>query len=341
MDKGMQILKGRKRAVSFIALLLCVALLISISWMRQKNMRAPVKRTLVALGTLVEIEVRGQKSDDANRVITAAFREAQRIHNEFSPFNEKGALWNLNHAESEAVVVSRELYDLLQKCDDIHTKTDGAFDAAMEPLFKLWRTWEEEPRLPTEEAVETARLTSGWHHIRLGKERQLTRQPGVQISLGAIAKGYAVDRMAEKLQEHGVDNALINAGGDIRSLGKGWVVGIQHPSISNRLIQKITLPRLAVATSGDYEQYHEEKGRRYHHIVDPATGYPATDCRSVTIIAETCIEADAYATGVFVLGAERGLDLVNRTQSMEAMLVDSSGKVFYSAGFEKHLWRQQ
>jgi thiamine biosynthesis lipoprotein len=329
---------NRKSKISLTALA-AVAVLLSASWMRSIRKPEPLKRTQIALGTFVEIEVRDMPPREAELAMNAAFQEVQRIHREFSPFNESGSLWRANHEESETVTVGRELYDLLLVCDAIHKKTNGAFDPAMEALFRVWRIWGEHPVVPSDETVQSARALSGWDRIRLDGSLKIARKPGVEISFGAIAKGYAVDRMTEILMERGVNNALVNAGGEIRTLGQGWVVGIQHPSIREELVQEIRLPGMAVATSGDYKQYHEEKGKRYHHILDPATGYPATDCRSVTVIAGTCIEADAYATGVFVLGPALGMDLINRIPGMEAMIIDRSDMVFRSDGFDNYLRR--
>jgi thiamine biosynthesis lipoprotein len=324
-----------KRRILFVLPTALLALL-AVSWMRSVRGPESVRRTQVALGTFVEIEVRGRNIGEANRAIAAAFQELQRIHSEFSPFNESGPLWRLNKDDKDTVPVSRELYDLLLVCDAVHKRTDGAFDPAMEALFRVWRIWGEHPVVPSNESVQAARALSGWGRIRLGEGLKITRPPGLEISFGAVAKGYAVDRMTEILREHGVENALVNAGGEIRTLGSGWVVGIQHPSIREELVRKISLAGMAVATSGDYEQHHEEKGKRYHHILDPATGYPAEGCRSATVIAATCMQADAYATGIFVLGPERGMELVNRTPGMEAMLIDKTGAVFYSEMFEEY-----
>ena len=331
-------MKGK--TILSIAVLSAVALLLVVRWIRSGKNPEPIKRTQVALGTFVDIEVRDLDSRDANRAITAAFQEVQRIHREFSPFNKSGPVWQANHGTTETVAVSQELHDLLLVCDAIHKKTNGAFDPAMEALFQIWRVRDKKTPIPTDTEVTAALALSGWLRIGLSDRLEITRHPGVEISFGAIAKGYAVDRMAAKLKEAGVENALVNAGGEIRTLGKGWVVGIQHPSIPEALVRKINLSDRAVATSGDYEQYLEDKGKRYHHILDPVTGYPATGCSSVTVIAESCIEADAYATGMFVMGPKRGLDLANRIPGLEAMVIDGSGTVFYSKGFENYLWRQ-
>jgi thiamine biosynthesis lipoprotein len=289
------------------------------------------------LGTTIEIEVRNTAPDIANDAINEAFAEIRRINDSYSPFNEDGPLWKLNHDIDTTVRITNELYYLLAVCDTIHHATSGAFDPTVEPLINLWKVWSDTFFIPGDSAIRTAKEFCGWDKLRIIDNAYLTRKPGVMFSFGAVAKGYAVDRALGILEGKGISNALVNAGGDIRVLGDEWKIGIQHPSLSDELLKTLTVSDCAVATSGDYMQYHEEKGKRYHHILNPATGYPAEGCHSVTIVAPTCIHADAYATGVFVLGPEQGLEFVNRTAGFEAMIVDDADSVYYSTGFEQYL----
>jgi FAD:protein FMN transferase len=328
---------SRKVTVIAAGLLLVVTLLAIFRSGQQETAPPAVKRTQLALGTFVEIEVRGLNQQAADSAIDSAFAEVLRIHDQYSPFNEDGPLWIINHNKASSVPITTELHHLLQVCDTISTVTEGAFDPCVEPLINLWKIWGENPVIPTDEDIAQAMLLCGWNKLEFTDDLILKREAGVMFSFGAVAKGYAVDRMIEILEEEGVQLALVNAGGEIRTLGDGWIVGIQHPSLSQELIFSMSLADNSVATSGDYEQFHEEKGRRYHHILNPATGYPATASHSVTVVAPTCIKADAYATGVFVLGPEKGMALVNSMEDLEAMLVDSSGTVHYSTGFEQLL----
>ena len=328
---------SKKTAIIVVALLLVVSLLAIIRTVPQETTLPSVKRTQIALGTFVEIEVRNLDQQAADSAINAAFAEVLRIHDEFSPFNEEGPLWRINHSEQLTIPITAELHHLLQVCDTINTVTERAFDPSVEALISLWKIWGEHPVIPAAEEIGQALAVCGWNKIQFADDLILKRDTGVMLSFGAVAKGYAVDRAVEILAEQGVRQALVNAGGEIRTLGDGWVVGIQHPSISQELLISITLADNSVATSGDYEQFHEEKGKRYHHILNPVTGYPATGSHSVTVVAPTCIKADAYATGVFVLGPEKGMALVNRLPDLEAMMVDSAGTVHYSTGFEELL----
>lgn len=322
-------------------LLCCVCLLVSLGCKGTQEALPPVKRTLVSLGTFVEIEIRNAESTKANAAIDSAFIEVRRINDEYSPFNEAGPLWKINHGTDTTVAINDELLYLLTVSDSINKATSGAFDPTVEPLISLWKVWGEDVFIPTDSTIQAARAICGWEKLNFSAELRLTREPGVMFSFGAIAKGYAVDRALAILQQQGITEALVNAGGDIRVIGENWPVGIQHPSLPEALLQTVTISNSAVATSGDYMQFHEAKGKRYHHILNPATGYPAEGCHSVTIVAPTCIQADAYATGVFVLGPVKGIELVNTTPGIEAMIADSSGDVLYSANFKQYLSKTQ
>jgi thiamine biosynthesis lipoprotein len=158
----------------------------------------------------------------------------------------------------------------------------------------------------------------------------------VRIDLGGIAKGYAVDRGIAILADRGIRHGTVTAGGDTRILGdrigRPWVVGIRHPDDRQRVIARIPLEDAALSTSGDYERYFDEDGRRYHHIINPRTGHSAGELRSVTIIGPDATTTDGLSTGVFVLGAERGLALIERLGDVDAVLVTRDGKVLYSSG---------
>lgn len=167
----------------------------------------------------------------------------------------------------------------------------------------------------------------------------LLQKNGVEINFGAVAKGYAVDRAFEILKSKGIDNFLINAGGEIRQNGNDWIVGIQHPRDELRFIERLQLKDKAVATSGDYENYFITEGVRYHHIISPFDGKPASGCQSVTVIADDCTTADALATGIFVMGVEAGLALAENRNNIEVLVIDFNGNKHLSKDFNKYILR--
>jgi thiamine biosynthesis lipoprotein len=159
---------------------------------------------------------------------------------------------------------------------------------------------------------------------------------GMRIDLGGIGKGYAVDRGIDILQKRGIQHAVVTAGGDTRiigdHMGRAWLVAIRHPDDPSKVVTRIPLSDAAMSTSGDYERYFDEKGVRYHHIIDPKTGHSASKVRSATIIGPTATQTDGMSKTAFVLGPEKALEIINRMPEYDAVFVAPDGKVFYSNG---------
>jgi thiamine biosynthesis lipoprotein len=294
-----------------------------------------VRHTQVMMGTLVDIQVRDHDREKAEKAIAAAYAEVRRVERVFSTTAD-GEVWALNHNPKETVEIGPELYGILLSSDAMWRMSAGAFDAGLNNLIELWGFGTDAQSLPSPAAVEVVRLSTGWQFVRLQDER-ISRPTGLGLNFGGIAKGYAVDRAIEVLQAQGMTSALVNAGGEIRSLGDGWVIGIQHPRQPDQMIARIRPGDLAVATSGDYEQYFEVDGQRYHHLLDPHTGYPAHGVQSATVLASTCVAADGLSTAVFVLGIQEGLALIETLENTEAYLIDANGSVHMTSGFEEYL----
>jgi thiamine biosynthesis lipoprotein len=160
----------------------------------------------------------------------------------------------------------------------------------------------------------------------------------MNIDLGGIAKGYAVDRAFELLKGLGYRNLVVNAGGDLRVGGSKpdgpWSIGIQHPRDPEKILARISVSDTAVATSGDYEKFFIHQGKRYHHILNPKDGFPAEGCQSVTILAKDAATADALATAIFVLGPEKGYALCQRLEGVDCLIIDKEGNITLSPGLK-------
>lgn len=289
------------------------------------------------MGTMVEIRVKGMNEADADKIITKAFDEIKRIDNLFSSYSTDGPVTKINESNETLFAPHPEIFEVILYCDSLNKISNGAFDVSIGTIINEWDFGSSNPVLPEEKKLLSAKSFSGWKNIRVKSNGSFTKTNGVQLNFGAVAKGYAVDKAIEVLKRNGANTALVNAGGEIRESGSNWVVGIQHPRSSVNLLGTLKLNGMAVATSGDYEQFFEKDGKRYHHILNPVSGYPSDKCRSVTVIAETDMEADALATAVFVLGKDKGLKLIDVLENTEVMLVDNVGQIFYSTGFEKYL----
>jgi thiamine biosynthesis lipoprotein len=175
-------------------------------------------------------------------------------------------------------------------------------------------------------------------HVNEEASTVMLGKVGMRIDLGGIAKGYAVDRAFEILISKGYRNVIVNAGGDIRAGGKKargpWVIGIQDPRDRSRLLTTFDAVEISIATSGDYERYFVEDGVRYHHLLNPFTGLPARQCRSVTILTEDTLSADGLATAVFVMGPTRGLRLIEAIEGIEGLIVSADGRIIQSNGLK-------
>lgn len=295
-----------------------------------------IKRTQILLGTVVEIEVKNTEEKLANDAIEKAFEEIKRIDLTFSSINPESEVYKINYSNDSIIKVSNELFWLLARSNDISKITNNAFDISLENLITLWGFERKENfRLPDTKEINYALKNCGWTNVNLMDSNYIRLLNNVKLNFSAIAKGYAVDRAINVLKKYGIKSALVNAGGEIKVLGNDWIIGIQHPRMKNALVEKIKLNSKAVATSGDYEQFFEVNGKRYHHLINPQNGYPPNACQSVTIIANDDLTADAIATAVFVMGPEQGMNLIEKMDEIEGLIIDSSGNKKYSSKFHQ------
>ena len=289
------------------------------------------------MGTLVRVEIQHEQDSRRLAASQAVFAEMHRLDAMLSPHLADSELSRLNRRAGRAPVeVSGELAALLQRALYFSRLSQGAFDITYASVGHLY-DYRRGIR-PSPEAVSASLPAVNYRHVVINGNRVRFDHPGVVIDLGGIAKGYAVDRAIAILRQYGIDQALVSAGGDSRIIGsrdgRPWMIGIRDPDRDGRSAVVLPLQNNAISTSGDYERYFERDGRRYHHILTPATGKSPRELRSVTIIGARGIDTDAISTTVFVLGTERGLRLVERLPGIEAVLIDSQGRIHYSRGFE-------
>ena len=240
-------------------------------------------------------------------------------------------------AGREPLAVSPELFNLIRRSIRVSRLTGGAFDITFDGVGRLWNFKSKSSPIPSREAIDEALKSVGYHHIVLDEENRTVflDTPGARIGFGAIGKGYAANRAVIVMKELGATGGVVNAGGDLVIFGRQddgdpWRIGIANPLDRDEIFAFLDVTGQAIVTSGNYENYIEVDGKRYSHILDPRTGWPVEELRSVTIVCPDGELADALATGVSVLGVEKGLDLVNRLNGIEAMLVDRDGGIHFS-----------
>lgn len=321
--------------MKFISSILILSFLIACG----KEETQIVKRSTIIMGTVFEIQVRGVDERTANDAINAAFKEQKRLDTLFSTYLSNNNMWKINNSLSEEIIVDDETFLMLKKSDEFWQLTGGAYDGAVGKLIDLIGFEKDSPELPSERKIKEVLESVGWKHISLKEPNVLIKPPHIKISFNACVPGYAADRVSSILEEYGIDDYLINAGGEIFAKGNDWKVGIKHPRNQNELIGTVLINGKAIATSGDYEKYFEKDGKRYSHIINPITGEFTNETVSVTILADDALTADGLSTGIFVMGVQKGLELIEKLPNVEGIIVDITGIVHMSSGFEKYLMR--
>ncbi|MGA1871145.1 MAG: FAD:protein FMN transferase [bacterium] len=300
-------------------------------------------RSQFLMGTVVEIKIVCDDETIAGEAIDQAFTKMREIERIMSAKDPKSMVSRINNESAlHEIVIPPSLVEVIDTCLSYSADTEGAFDISIGSITKLWDFHQETPILPSEESVRLARKRVNYKWIELDKEKSSLslKREGMSLDLGAVAKGYSIDQAACVLKRFGISAGIINAGGDLMLFGQKpgngpWNIGIQHPRKKNSLIENLRITDKAIVTSGDYERYFIINNKRYHHILDPGTGWPAWGCQSVSIIAPSAMIADIIATAVFVLGPEKGMKYIERSSLIEGMIIDSAGKKYYSTGWKQ------
>jgi thiamine biosynthesis lipoprotein len=268
----------------------------------------------------------------------AVLTEFDRLDALLSEWRPDTPISKLNAAQTAPVPMPAEAMGLLQTALDLAQVTQGGFDPTFATLSDLWRFKPGAPR-PSQAHLSQRLPAVGHRHLILDPRTQTARldHPQTRIGLGAIAKGYAVARANQILRAHQLKNYCLKVGGELycageKAPGTPWIVGVQHPRDPSALVAQLPIRDAAFTTSGDYERFVMRGATRDHHILDPRTGHPARGLQSVTILARNPIEADALSTGIFVLGLQAGLALIETMPGAEAVLIDAHGILHKSSG---------
>ena len=296
----------------------------------------------ILMGSSFEITVVTEGEDFAKESLAIAKKEIIRIENLISSWDQKSETSRINrNAGIAAVEVSKELFDLIFRAQQISKLSSGAFDLTFAAIDKLWNFDGRESEMPNPDALKASVFNIGYQLIELDEESLTVFLPkkGMKIGFGAIGKGYAADSAKQLLVERGVLGGIINASGDMNTWGtkpdgSSWTIGIVNPMNNKKVFSWFSLEHNAVVTSGDYEKFTQINGRRYSHIIDPRTGIPSQGIVSCTIFAGKAELADAIATAIFVMGVESGLFLIDQLPDIEAILIDDSGIIHRSKNIE-------
>jgi thiamine biosynthesis lipoprotein len=305
------------------------------------------------MDTLVSINAYVSKPAEepaARRAMAAAFAEMSRLDSLLSAYrtDSEVALINREAATAGGVAVSSDMDSVLQMAQWAAKISNGAFDVTVAPVLRLWGFGTDSLGLPTPEKIAARRPWVNHENLMVSEGPRPEKKSAhflnlnMAIDLGGVAKGYVVDRGIDVLRQAGIRDALITAGGDLRAIASPLTSGrryiwIRHPRTANpdsvrdgeeekNFFGRFRLDAGAVSTSGDYERFFIQEGKRYHHIIDPHTGYPAANAVSATVIAKSAVQADALSTALFVLGPKRGIALADSLPEVEAMIIYQDGE---------------
>ena len=307
------------------------------------------KRTLSMLGSPFEMTVVAKDIPEADYYIDMAVAEVSRIENLISDWIPTTPISQVNkYAGMKPVKVPQEVFDLVERSIKISELTSGAFDISYASMDKIWKFDGSMTKMPSPEEIKNSVSKVGFKNIILDHKNStiFLKFEGMKLGLGGIGQGFIADKIKFLLTSKGVVAGIVNISGDINTWGKQtngekWKVGIKNPLNKNKIFATFPLDDSAVETSGSYEKYVTFNGKRYSHIIDTRTGYPATGVISVSVFAKTTELADALATGIFVMGVDVGLDLVNQLPGVGCIYVNDSGKIFSSKNIDLKKYKNE
>lgn len=299
-----------------------------------------IEETRELMDTYVSMTVFSDE-ETGTKAIDAAFERMEEIVDIASIYDEDSEASMLNK-NGYLDNPSPEFLELINASIYYNSISGGCFDITVQPLLDLWSggLWQESKEVQAEKISEVLDLV-GSDMIEVGDSRIEFMTDGMSITLNAIAKGYAVDEAIKVIMDHGIRQALVNAGGDLYAMGtktggEKWVIQLEDPDNTENTIATFTVEDKAVTTSGGYHRYYDLE-KEVHHITDPRTGYSANSCKSVTIITDSCMKADALATSVFVMGPDDGMEMVKSLEGVETLIMDNNRKISKSSGLLEYI----
>jgi FAD:protein FMN transferase len=299
------------------------------------------------MGTEIRLTAWGSDDPRAEVAFAAVFGEFDRLDAMMSVWTDGSDIQRLNAAAGDhPVPVSTETREVLGVARQVSESTDGRFDVTFAALSGLWKfdAQDKDDRIPDRREIAQRLPLINYREVEVDEHAgtAFLKRKGMRVNLGGIGKGYAVDRSADILRRSGLRDFMIQAGGDMYVAGnrgdRPWRLGIRDPrGPADRSFAMLDLTDGTFSTSGDYERFFMKDGRRYHHILDLSVGEPARGCRSVTLVTERAVIADALAKGVFILGPDAGMALIERTPGVQGVIVSAKNEVLISSGLRRRL----
>lgn len=322
---------------------LLISLIFFTSCNKNNSTTTPLQRTEFVLGTTVTISLYDHQSE---RILDKAFDRITELENTLS-INKTGTLLDKINVEAgkAPVQVDSDTFNVIEKGLYYSDLTNGSFDITIGPIVKLWNIGTSDARVPSATEIKEKLSLIDYKKVILDETNQTVylEEPNMLIDLGGIGKGYVTDEIASLLKAEGVEHAIIDLGGNLYMLGnklnnKPWTVGVQDPfNPRGNIIGHLNVSNKSVVTSGIYERYFEQDGIKYHHILNPETGYPYTnEIAGVTIVSDTSIDGDAISTSVFSKGLNEGMYFIESLENIDAIFITTDYKVYTSSGLKNN-----
>lgn len=306
-----------------------------VSCNKKQEISEPVCRDVFAMDTYMSLKAYGS---NAEKALSDAEKRINELENTLSVTSEKSDIWAINHSDSEPVTVSDDTVRLINKATEVANDTNGALDITLYPLLKEWGFTTGEYKIPNTQIIASFLENVDYSKVKInGSEVNLPR--GVEIDLGALAKGYTGDEVIEIMRKQGVRSAIVSLGGNVQALGckpdgSDWRVAVRDPFSPEKDMCVVDISGKAVITSGNYERFFTgEDGKDYWHILDPNDGYPADNgLVSVTVIGGNGLECDALSTALFVCGYDKTVEYLKKHPDNDVILVTDERKIYYTSG---------
>lgn len=320
-----------------LAAVCCLLAALTVACTPRKERTFSKSRTI--MDTLVTVTVVTDTESHANEALEKAFREIERLEEAADFYSPQSEISDINrHAGVAPVTVSSDILEILLTAQHVSEKTDGAFDITIGSVASLY-DFRSQRVPPDAEIVEKLSLVN-YRDMIIDREQSTVflRKKGMLIDTGGIMKGYAAGKAADILLGNGIRSGIVAVGGDIRTFGRRvdgtpWRIGIRDPRGKGRdeVIGVIGLSDVAISTSGDYERFFLQGPRRFHHLISPRTGFPAMGCQSVSVISADGALADAFSTGIFILGRDKGMHILEQN-GLEGVIIDDEGVIHVTRG---------
>lgn len=322
--------------------IIIILIIILLSGCKQNNIKSnsPIEKQGFLLNTFIDIKIYDTKE---SLILDEAFENISNLEKILSTHIKDSDVYRINeNAGVSPVVVSKDTIFLIEKSIEYSNDTKGLFDITIYPLVQLWDI-NNNPKVPSNDELKSTQSLINFNKIEIDKENSsvFLKEKGMELDLGGIAKGYIGDKTKEFLIDKGVKKAILNLGGNVILIGEKsenipWKIGIQDPNgDSGEYLGTLDISNKSIVTSGIYERYFESDGVRYHHILNPFTGYPENNSLSgISIITDNSTDGDALSTSIFLLGLEKGMDYVSSNKAIKAIFITRDNKIYISPGLK-------